>query len=106
MFSLHFQETFRKATQRGVLLVGVMKLDDKEPSSMADVPGLQWPKDKANYYNHLMGIAGSLPGLAWVAILGKDCEVDFVLHWLSMYFKLTSNGVNMPIFFRKSMNAI
>jgi len=24
-----------------------------------------------------MGIAGSLPGLAWVAILGKDCEVDF-----------------------------
>jgi len=41
MFSLHFQETFRKATQRGVLLVGVMKLDDKEPSSMADVPGLQ-----------------------------------------------------------------
>jgi len=41
MFSLHFQETFRKATQRGVLLVGVMKLDDKEPSSMADVPDLQ-----------------------------------------------------------------
>jgi len=53
-----------------------------------------------------MGIAGSLPGLAWVAILGKDCEVDFFLHWLSMYFKLTSNGVHMPIFFRKSMNAI
>ncbi|KAG2645245.1 hypothetical protein PVAP13_2KG423205 [Panicum virgatum] len=41
IFILFSSETFRKATQRGVLLVGVMKLDDKEPSSMADVPGLQ-----------------------------------------------------------------
>jgi len=41
---------------------------------MADVPDLQWPKDVANYFNHLMGIAGNIPALAWVALLGKDCD--------------------------------
>ena len=56
------------------MLVAVKKLHDEEPSLMADVPDLQRPKDVANYFNHLMGIAGSIPALAWVALLGKDCD--------------------------------
>ncbi|PWZ24617.1 Cyclase-associated protein 1 [Zea mays] len=59
----------------------------QKPASMADAQGFVKPLSdvmakatamtegrRPDYFNHLKSVADSLPALAWVAFLGKDCE--------------------------------
>jgi adenylyl cyclase-associated protein len=58
----------------------------QKPASMADAQGFFKPLSdviakatamtegrRPDYFNHLKSVADSLPALAWVAFLGKDC---------------------------------
>lgn len=58
----------------------------QKPASMADAQGFLKPLGdviakatamtegrRPDYFNHLKSVADSLPALAWVAFLGKDC---------------------------------
>ncbi|ONM08736.1 Cyclase-associated protein 1 [Zea mays] len=63
---------------------------DLKPASMADAQGFFKPLSdviakatamtegrRPDYFNHLKSVADSLPALAWVAFLGKDCGMSF-----------------------------
>ncbi|AQK63293.1 Adenylyl cyclase-associated protein [Zea mays] len=62
----------------------------QKPASMADAQGFVKPLSdvmakatamtegrRPDYFNHLKSVADSLPALAWVAFLGKDCGMSF-----------------------------